>query len=233
MIHQQVPMIGSGDAESGDADSSALWLFRKQAHVQDAIGIAATYAGESLSTSSQSKSKSQKQTKSRWKRDNSKRESKSKSQSRTWSEQKHDRRTRKDHGPCGLCGRWSSHDENQILLGLFDECDSHSVAECEEAIRNTSWVQWGWSTGSTWNHKSWSTECVLRSWNPSLATLLAFGHHLRNERPVDHGQEDSQEVVHLQTSDSGICDINDRTCSFHYLCMRLYFLFHWWLGTEW
>lgn len=47
MIHQQVPMIGSGDAESGDADSSALWLFRKQAHVQDAMVLLQPMQGKS------------------------------------------------------------------------------------------------------------------------------------------------------------------------------------------
>ena len=50
-------MIGSGDAESGDADSSALWLFRKQAHVQDAMVLLQPMQGKVLAPAVKAKAK--------------------------------------------------------------------------------------------------------------------------------------------------------------------------------
>ena len=50
-------MIGSGDAESGDGDSSALWLFRKQTHVQDAMVLLQPMQGKVLAPAVKAKAK--------------------------------------------------------------------------------------------------------------------------------------------------------------------------------
>lgn len=56
-------MIGSGDAESGDADSSALWLFRKQAHVQDAMVLLQPMQGKVLAPAVKAKAKAKSKSK--------------------------------------------------------------------------------------------------------------------------------------------------------------------------